>query len=53
MADHMQCRTMKVVVGWGRLAEQKSSVGRTRMFDRVRYGRMAEQSSVGRRTLTL
>ena len=55
----MQCRTLKVVVGWGRMAEQKSSVGRTRMYDRVRYGRMpyekvryarmvAEESRLGR-----
>ena len=42
--------TKKVVVGWGRLAEQ-SSVGCGRMTDRVREGRMAEQCSVGRNRL--
>ena len=30
----MQCRMKKVVVGWGRMDEQ-SSVGRTRMYERV------------------
>ncbi len=31
--------------------DEQSSVGHGRMYDRVRYGRMAEQSSVGRRRL--
>ncbi len=31
--------------------DEQSSVEHGRMYDRVRYGRMAEQSSVGRRRL--
>ena len=31
----MQCRTKQVVVGWGRM-DERSSVGRHRMYDRVR-----------------
>ena len=46
----IQCRTKKVVVGWGRMDEQ-SSVGCGRMTERVREGRLAEQCSVGRNRL--
>ena len=46
----LQCRTKKVVVGWGRLDEH-SSVGCGRLTARVREGRKAEQCSVGRNRL--
>ena len=39
ISARIQCRTKKVVVGWGRMTE------------RVREGRMAEQCSVGRNRL--